>query len=272
MFLHQHGKRTSAGPAASLALTLSRAMPRLSELQGIQQQRGRIPLREAPLVQIAPSILSADFSRLAEQVQAAVEGGGTVLHIDVMDGHFVPNITVGPPVVASLRKVTEVPLDCHLMIEDPDRYIPAFADAGANWISVHQETCRHLHRTLEFIQSRGLRAGVVINPATPVQTLGEVLNMVDYVLVMSVNPGFGAQKFIPASLDKIRKLVTMRNAKGAGFRIEIDGGVSLETVRDIVRSGAEILVAGNAVFGAGNPTSNTQNLLRAAREATLQQV
>ncbi len=224
------------------------------------------------MIEIAPSILSADFAHLAEQVNAAVEGGGTVLHVDVMDGHFVPNITLGPPVVASLRKVTTIPIDCHLMIENPDAFIPAFVDAGANWISVHQEVCRHLHRTLELIRSHGALAGVVINPATPVQTLGEVLGMVDYVLVMSVNPGFGGQRFIPASLDKIRKLVTMRNAKGASFRIEIDGGVGLNTVADIVRAGAEVLVAGNAVFGKGNPTSNTQELLKAAREAALLQV
>jgi ribulose-phosphate 3-epimerase len=224
------------------------------------------------LIEIAPSILSADFARLAEQVHAAVEGGGTVLHVDVMDGHFVPNITIGPPVVASLRKVTTVPLDCHLMIENPDEFIPAFIDAGADWISVHQEACRHLHRTLELIRSHGALAGVVINPATPVQTLGEVLGIVDYVLVMSVDPGFGGQKFIPASLDKVRKLVTMRNAKGASFRIEIDGGISLETIGDVVRAGAEVLVAGNAVFGKGSPTSNAQELLKAARAATLLQV
>lgn len=195
-----------------------------------------------------------------------------MLHVDVMDGHFVPNITVGPPVVASLRKVTKVPMDCHLMIENPDAFIPAFIDAGADWISVHQEACRHLHRTLELIRSHGALAGVVLNPATPVQTLDEVLGMVDYVLIMSVNPGFGGQKFIHASLDKIRKLVTMRNAKGANFRIEIDGGVALDTITDIVRAGAEVLVAGNAVFGKGNPTSNTQGLFKAAREAMLQQV
>ncbi len=224
------------------------------------------------MIEIAPSILSADFAHLAEQIQAAVEGGGTILHVDVMDGHFVPNITVGPPVVASLRKATKVPIDCHLMIENPDEYIPAFANAGANWISVHQEACRHLHRTIEFIRSHGVSPGVVLNPATPVQTLGEVLGMVDYVLIMSVNPGFGGQKFIRASLDKIRKLVTMRNAKGANFRIEIDGGVALDTIADIVQAGAEVLVSGNAVFGHGNPTSNTQDLLRAAREATLLKV
>jgi ribulose-phosphate 3-epimerase len=224
------------------------------------------------LIQVAPSILSADFSRLADEVRAAVAGGGSPLHVDIMDGHFVPNITVGPPVVASLRKVTEVPIDCHLMIENPDDFIPAFIDAGADWISVHQEVCRHLHRTLSHIKERGAKAGVVINPATPVQTLSEVLEMVDYVLVMSVNPGFGAQKFIPFSLEKIGTLVTMRNAKGARFRIEVDGGVSLETIESVVKAGAEVLVAGNAVFGNGNPTSNTQNLLQAAKSATLQRV
>ncbi len=224
------------------------------------------------MIELAPSILSADFARLGEQAQAAVEGGATLLHVDVMDGHFVPNITIGPPVVASLRKATEVPLDVHLMIENPDQYIPAFADAGADWISVHQEACTHLHRSLELIASKGVKVGVVINPATPVQTLGEVLDMVDFVLVMSVNPGFGGQKFIPASLDKVRKLVTMRNAKGAGFRIEVDGGIGRDNIGEVVRAGAEILVAGNAVFGNGNPKKNAEDLLRAAREATMQRV
>src|SRR5438270_13787131 len=150
------------------------------------------------MIELAPSILSADFARLGEQAQAALAGGATLLHVDVMDGHFVPNITIGPPIVKSLRKATSAPLDVHLMIENPDQYIPAFAEAGADWISVHQEACIHLHRTLELIRSHGCRPGVVINPATPVQTLGEVLGMVDHVLVMSVNPGFGGQKFIPA--------------------------------------------------------------------------
>jgi ribulose-phosphate 3-epimerase len=224
------------------------------------------------LIELAPSILSADFARLADQVCAAVDGGAALLHLDVMDGHFVPNITIGPPVIASLRKVTGVPFDCHLMIANPDQHIPAFVDAGADWISVHQETCIHLHRTLSFIKEKGALAGVVINPATPVHTLSEVLGIVDYVLVMSVNPGFGGQKFIPASLDKIRKLVTMRNAKGAAFRIEVDGGIDLNTVAGVVKAGAEVLVAGNAVFGKGDPTSNARNLLQAAQQATLQQV
>ncbi|MCI0354109.1 MAG: ribulose-phosphate 3-epimerase [Acidobacteria bacterium] len=222
------------------------------------------------MIELAPSILSADFARLGEQAQAAVEGGATLLHVDVMDGHFVPNITIGPPVVASLRKATEVPLDAHLMIESPDQYVAAFVDAGADWISVHQEACIHLHRSLELIRSKGAQVGVVLNPATPVQTLGEVLDLVDFVLVMSVNPGFGGQKFIPASLDKIRKLATMRSARGAGFRIEVDGGIAGDTVADVVRAGAEILVAGNAVFGKGDPRKNTEELLRAAREATMQ--
>jgi len=224
------------------------------------------------LIDLAPSILSADFAHLADGIQAVEDGGATVLHVDVMDGHFVPNITIGPPVVASLRKVTRLPLDVHLMIENPDQYIPAFADAGADWISVHQEACVHLHRTLELIRSHGVNAGVVINPATPVQTLGEVLDMVHHVLVMSVNPGFGAQKFIPASLDKVRKLATMRTARGANFRIEIDGGMADDTIPDAVRAGVEVLVAGNAVFGQGNPRENTQRLLKLATEATLQRV
>ena len=224
------------------------------------------------VIELAPSILSADFARLGEEVRAALSGGATLLHVDVMDGHFVPNLTIGPPVVASLRKVTEAPLDVHLMIEDPDKFIPAFLDAGADWISVHQETCRHLHRTLQLIRSKGAQAGVVINPATPVQAIGEVLGEVDFVLVMSVNPGFGGQKFIPASLEKIKKLATMRAAKGANFRIEVDGGIALSTIADAVRAGAEVLVAGNAVFGKGDAKGNVEQLLKTAREATLQKV
>ncbi len=224
------------------------------------------------LVELAPSILSADFARLGEQVTQAVEAGATLLHLDVMDGHFVPNLTIGPPVVASVRKVVDVPLDVHLMIERPDEFIPAFIDAGADMVSVHQEACVHLHRSLEYIRSKGAKPGVVINPATPVHTLGDVLGMVDYVLVMSVNPGFGGQKFIPRSLDKIRKLVTIRNANGHHFRIEVDGGVAHDTVADIVRAGAELLVAGNAVFGRGDIGTNVRDLLKIAHEASLQKV
>lgn len=226
-------------------------------------------MREPILIELAPSILSADFARLGEQVRAACEGGASVIHVDIMDGHFVPNLTVGPPVVRSLRKVTKLPLDCHFMIENPDEFIPVFAEAGADWISVHQEACRHLNRSLHLIKSHDCQAGVVINPATPVDTLSEVLDIVDYVLVMSVNPGFGAQKFIPAVLHKIRQLVRMRSQRGLSYRIEIDGGVALDTVADIVRAGAEILVAGNAVFGAGDPRRNAEALLRAATEAAM---
>ena len=224
------------------------------------------------MIELAPSILSADFSRLAEQVHAASPGGGTVIHVDIMDGHFVPNLTLGPPVVKSLRKTTDLPLDCHLMIENPDQYIPEFAAAGASWISVHQEACPHLNRTLQLIKSHDCLAGVVINPATPVDTLSEVLDFVDYVLVMSVNPGFGAQKFIPSTMHKVRRLVDLRAQNGFDYRIEIDGGVALDTVAEVVRAGAEILVAGNAVFGQGDPKTNAAQLLKAAAEATLQKV
>ena len=173
--------------------------------------------------------------------------------MDIMDGHFVPNLTLGPPVVKSLRRATRLPLDCHLMIENPDLFIPEFADAGADWISVHQEACRHLNRTLNLIKQHNCRAGVVINPATPVETLSEVLDIVDYVLVMSVNPGFGGQKFIPTTLHKMTRLAEIRARNGYQFRIEVDGGVAMDTVTDVVRAGAEILVAGSAVFGKGDP-------------------
>ena len=224
------------------------------------------------MIELAPSILSADFARLADQIQAATEGGASVMHLDVMDGHFVPNITIGPPVVASIRKHTNLPLDCHLMIDNPDDFIPAFADAGANWVSVHQEACIHLNRTLEHIREHNMQVGVVLNPATPVETLTEVLDIVDYVLVMSVNPGFGGQKFIRGALHKIANLARIRQARSLDYRIEVDGGVSLETVGDIVRSGAEILVAGNAVFGKGDPKQQAEQLLKAAVEASLQKV
>ena len=224
------------------------------------------------MIELAPSILSADFARLGEHVRAAGEGGASVIHVDIMDGHFVPNLTIGPPVVRSLRKVTKLPLDSHLMIENPDEFIPVFADAGVDWISVHQEACRHLNRTLHLIKSHDCLAGVVINPATPVDTLDEVLDIVDYVLVMSVNPGFGAQKFIPSTLHKMRRLTEIRRERGLNFRIEVDGGVALDTVAEVVRAGAEILVAGNAVFGSGDPKKNAEELMRAATEAALQKV
>ncbi|WP_420238153.1 ribulose-phosphate 3-epimerase [Telmatobacter bradus] len=219
------------------------------------------------MVELLPSILSADFARLAEDVAAAERGGGTVIHVDVMDGHFVPNITLGPPVVKSLRKATKLPLDCHLMITDPNDYVTAFADAGADWLSVHVEACPHLHRTLELIASHGMKPGVVLNPHTPVDSLRLILPMVHHVLVMSVNPGFGGQKFIPFSLDKIRRLRELRQELGLSYKIEVDGGVAHDTVASIVQAGAELLVAGNAVFGGGKAEENARSLLQAARTA-----
>jgi ribulose-phosphate 3-epimerase len=220
-------------------------------------------------IELAPSILSSNFAQLAAEVHAAIEGGGTILHVDVMDGHFVPNLTLGPPVVRSLRKVTQVPLDCHLMIENPDLFIPEFAEAGVDWISVHQEACVHLDRTLHLIAAHGCKPGVVINPATPVEMLTEVLDLVHHVLVMSVNPGFGGQKFIPNALNKIASLARMRVERKLEFRIEVDGGIDLSTVSDVVKAGAEVLVAGNAVFGHGDPKTNARQLLEMARAATL---
>ena len=221
-------------------------------------------------IELAPSILSANFAELAAHAKQALEGGGSLLHVDIMDGHFVPNITIGPPVVVSLRKaLPEIIFDCHLMIENPDEYIQAFAEAGASWISVHQEACVHLDRTLHHITDHGCKAGVVLNPATPVEMLTDVLDLVHHVLVMSVNPGFGGQKFIRNSLNKVRLLARLREERGLNFRIEVDGGVGMDTVEDIVRAGAELLVAGNAVFGCGDAKQNARQLLDAARAATL---
>jgi ribulose-phosphate 3-epimerase len=223
-------------------------------------------------VQIAPSILSADFAHLGDQIRAVERGGASLLHLDVMDGHFVPNITIGPPVVASVRKATALPLDCHLMISEPDRYVRAFADAGADMISVHQEACIHLDRTLAHIRSFGAAAGAVINPATPVETLTEVLECVDYVLVMSVNPGFGGQEFIPRVLDKIRRLARLRDERGLEFLIEIDGGVSPANVLDAVKAGVDIVVAGSSVFHSADPAAAVELLLKRAGAATLSQI
>jgi ribulose-phosphate 3-epimerase len=188
-----------------------------------------------------------------------------------MDGHFVPNITVGPPVVKSLRKATKLPLDCHLMIENPNDFIAEFADAGADWVSVHYEACPHLHRTLQLILNHSMKPGVVVNPGTRVDLILEILPMVHHVLVMSVNPGFGGQEFIPFSLDKIRHLAAMRRDLGLQFKIEVDGGVAHDTVAAIVQAGAELLVAGNAVFGAGQPERDARALLAAARQAEILQ-
>jgi ribulose-phosphate 3-epimerase len=225
-----------------------------------------------PFIELAPSILASDFAHLADQVERATAGGAAVVHVDIMDGHFVPNLTMGPPLVKSLRQATRLPLDCHLMIDNPDQFIAEFAEAGADWISVHQEACPHLNRTLHLIKQHNCRAGVVINPATPVDTLCEVLDFVDYVLVMSVNPGFGGQKFIPGTLHKMRRLSEIRSERGYQYRIEVDGGIAMETVAQVVQAGAEILVAGNAVFGKGDAKANAEALLEAARSASLQRV
>jgi ribulose-phosphate 3-epimerase len=219
-------------------------------------------------VDIAPSILSADFSRLGEEIQAVERGGATMLHVDVMDGHFVPNLTVGLPVVKSLARATQLPIDAHLMISEPGRYAEQFVDAGAKMVSVHVEADAHLHRTLTSIRNAGAAAGVVINPATPVESLFEALPYADYVLVMSVNPGFGGQRFIETSLDKVRRLRRLIQERGLTTRIEIDGGVDLNNIAAVVSAGAEIIVAGSAVFSTNDPEAAVRNL----REATVQWV
>ena len=223
------------------------------------------------MVELLPSILSADFAHLADEVQAAEAGGGSVIHFDVMDGHFVPNLTIGTPVLKSLRKVTKLPIDCHMMIDNPNDFIESFADAGADWMSVHYEACRHLHRTLEHIAQHGMKPAVVINPATSVDLLVPVLGMVHHVLVMSVNPGFGGQSFIPYSLNKIRRLKELRQELGLRYRIEVDGGVAHDTIRQVVEAGADLLVAGSAVFGAGRPEQDARELLQAAQLAAVEQ-
>jgi ribulose-phosphate 3-epimerase len=217
-----------------------------------------------PRVEIAPSILSADFARLADQIQMVEEGGADIIHVDVMDGHFVPNLTLGPPVVNAIRKVTKLPLDTHLMIEAPERSIEAFAGAGANMISVHPEASVHLHRTLAAIRQLGCSPGVVLNPSTPIAVLDDVLHEVDYVLVMSVNPGFGGQKFIAHSVDKVRRLADMIRGRGLAARIEIDGGIGLDTAGEVVAAGAEMLVAGSSIFGDPDPVGAVERLRRAA--------
>lgn len=219
-------------------------------------------------VDIAPSILSADFSRLTEEIQAVERGGATILHVDVMDGHFVPNLTVGLPVVKSLSRATQLPIDAHLMISEPGRYAEQFVNAGAKMVSVHVEADAHLHRTLTSIRSAGAMAGVVINPATPIESLSEALPYADYVLVMSVNPGFGGQRFIETSLDKVRRLKRMIEERGLAMRIEIDGGVDLNNIAAVVSAGAEIIVAGSAVFSNKDPEAAVRGL----REATVQWV
>jgi len=200
------------------------------------------------MVKIAPSILSADFARLGDEIKDVELGGADYIHVDVMDGHFVPNITIGPLIVEAIRPVTKLPLDVHLMIENPDQYIEAFAKAGADYITVHVEASRHLHRTIQLIKSTGVKAGVVINPATPVESLKHIIEDLDMVLLMSVNPGFGGQKFIPSVLPKIRQVREMADAVNPNLEIEVDGGVNEETAKLCVEAGATVLVAGSAVF------------------------
>jgi ribulose-phosphate 3-epimerase len=221
------------------------------------------------MIELAFSILAADFAHLAEEIGRAERGGGTIVHVDVMDGHFVPNITFGPPVVKAIRPITSLPLDCHLMIENPDEFIPAFAEAGADMVSVQIEACRHLNRTLQLIADHGMKPGVVINPATPVESLSEVLSMVHHVLVMSVNPGFGGQSFLPASIGRIAHLARLRAELGLNFRIEVDGGIAHDTVASVVEAGAEMLVAGSAIFEHGRAEENARDFLRVARAAGL---
>jgi ribulose-phosphate 3-epimerase len=219
-------------------------------------------------VQIAPSILSADFAVLGEAVAAAERGGADLIHVDVMDGHFVPNITIGPAVVKSLKRVAHVPLDVHLMITDPDRFIEAFAAAGASMISVHVEVLPHLHRTVHAIKALGVKAGVVLNPATPVVALEQIAGDIDFVLVMSVNPGFGGQSFIPRSEGKVREVRAALDRTGnVAAPIEIDGGIDLTTAPLVVAAGARILVAGQAIFGTSNPEQATRDLKARAMQA-----
>ena len=216
---------------------------------------------------IAPSILSADFSRLGEEIAAIEKGGADWVHVDVMDGHFVPNITIGPPVVASIRKITKLPLDVHLMIQDPDKYIEKFAKAGADIITVHVETSPHLHRSVQFIKDQGCKAGVSLNPATSLATLDHILSEVDMVLIMTVNPGFGGQEFIPSVLPKIKRLREKISEKGIGVDIEVDGGVNLNTISKVAQAGGNIFVAGNAVFTTPDYGKTISELRRLAEGA-----
>jgi ribulose-phosphate 3-epimerase len=218
-------------------------------------------------IRIAPSILSADFAALGRDIAAVERGGADLIHVDVMDGHFVPNITMGPPVVQAVKRVATRPLDVHLMIEEPDRYIEAFVKAGAHMVSVHVEAVPHLHRTLAFIRSFGALAGAVLNPATPAATLEAIAGDLDYVVVMSVNPGFGGQKFIPHSLDKIRRVRALLSAAGSNAPIEIDGGVDAGNIEAIAAAGASIFVAGNAIFGTPDPEGATRSLRARAERA-----
>ncbi len=220
------------------------------------------------MIEIVPSILSADFARLADGIARVERGGASMLHLDVMDGHFVPNLTIGPPVVASIRQATPLHLDVHLMIENPDRYAGEFVQAGANSVSVHYEACRHLDGVLGMIRNAGAMAGVVLNPATPVAVLEDVLEVADYVLLMSVNPGFGGQKLIPYVLEKVRKLDGMRREKKLALPIEIDGGVHKDNLADVVRAGCDWIVTGSAIFHSPDPEATVREMREIAAQAT----
>ncbi len=214
------------------------------------------------MTRVAPSILAADFARLGEQIEAVKQGGAEMLHIDVMDGRFVPNISIGIPVVESLRAATDLTLDCHLMIVEPGKYVEVFVEAGARMISVHQEACPYLDRDIRRIQELGVEAGVVLNPATPLHTLEEILSIVDFVLIMSVNPGFGGQKFIPAAIDKIEALDAIRAERRLDFRIEVDGGVDRSNAAAIAAAGCDILVAGSSIFRTVDPAEAVRSMIR----------
>jgi ribulose-phosphate 3-epimerase len=228
-----------------------------------------VKLRLGRKIQIAPSILSADFAHLAREIEKVESAGADMVHLDIMDGHFVPNITIGPPVVSSIRRFTGLPLDVHLMIENPERYIDSFIDGGANWMSVHVEADVHLERTLHYIKENGVKAGVALNPATPLGSLEEILGLADYVLIMTVNPGFGGQKFIPSTLKKIRRLSETIVSNSYDVRIEVDGGIGPDNLTEVLTAGADIIVAGSAIFSSEEGASEAVREMKGISEKYL---